>query len=48
MTQDHCLASAHHFTYEGTCYPGNVANLGLTSVGLIRTLPRWVICSSMC
>ena len=22
MTQDDCLASPHHFTYEATCYPG--------------------------
>ena len=31
MTQDECLASPHHFTYEGSCYPGSVAYIGLSS-----------------
>ena len=31
MTQEDCLQSAHHFTYEGTCYPGSVAYIGLSS-----------------
>jgi hypothetical protein len=31
MTQDECLASPHHFTYEGVCYPGSVAYVQLSS-----------------
>jgi hypothetical protein len=31
MTQDECLASPHHLTYEGVCYPGSVAYVQLSS-----------------
>jgi hypothetical protein len=31
MTQDECLASPHHFTYLGVCYPGSVAYVQLSS-----------------
>ena len=31
MTQDECLASPHHFTHLGVCYPGSVAYIGLSS-----------------
>ena len=31
MTQDECLASPHHFTYLGVCYPGDVAYIGLSA-----------------
>jgi hypothetical protein len=31
MTQDECLASPHHFTYLGVCYPGSVAWIGISS-----------------
>lgn len=32
MSQEHCLASPHHFTHLGVCYPGSVAYVGLSSV----------------
>jgi len=31
MTQDECLASPHHSTFDGACYPGSVAYIGLSS-----------------
>ena len=31
MTQDECLASPHHFTFEGTCYPGSNATITISS-----------------
>jgi len=31
LTQSECLAPPHHFTYEGACYPGDVAYIGLSS-----------------
>ena len=27
MTQDECLASPHHFTHLGVCYPGTSASI---------------------
>jgi len=30
MTQEECLASPHHFTHLGVCYPGNQAYLQLS------------------
>ena len=30
MTQDECLASPHHATYEGVCYPGSQFSLTLS------------------
>jgi hypothetical protein len=29
MTQDECLASPHHFTHLGVCYPGTNASITL-------------------
>jgi PEP-CTERM motif len=31
MTQEECLASPHHFTHLGVCYPGNQAYLTLSN-----------------
>jgi hypothetical protein len=31
MTQEECLASPHHFTHLGVCYPGGVAYVQLSS-----------------
>ena len=31
MSQDECLASSHHFTHLGVCYPGSVAWIGISS-----------------
>jgi hypothetical protein len=31
MTQDECLASLHHFTHLGVCYPGSSASIQLSS-----------------
>lgn len=31
MTHDECLASPHHFTHLGVCYPGTNANINVSS-----------------
>lgn len=31
MTQNECLASAHHFTHLDVCYPGDVAWIDLSN-----------------
>jgi uncharacterized protein (TIGR03382 family) len=31
MTQGECLASPHHFTHLGVCYPGDVAYIQVSS-----------------
>jgi len=30
VTQDECLASPHHFTYLGVCYPGSNASIQMS------------------
>jgi PEP-CTERM motif len=31
VTQDECLASPHHFTHLGVCYPGTNASIQISS-----------------